>query len=142
VGVLHTTMRRCCASNDSRNCGSRAQIGESDPDPLLLTNMCQSKDRFNHKNLLGTSVIIQGRRTTTLVDTGCTVKMVMSRRFADKIGASYTSIDREVGLPDGSRMAAACSTLVTLEVAGVTRQETAVVLNLVAFDCILGLPWL
>jgi hypothetical protein len=27
-----------------------AQIGDGDPDPLLLTNMCRVKDRFNHKN--------------------------------------------------------------------------------------------
>jgi predicted aspartyl protease/transposase InsO family protein len=120
----------------------RAQIGDGDPDPLLLTNMCRVKDRFNHKNLLGTSVTVQGRRTTALVDTGCEAKMVLSRRFADRIGVSYTPIAREVGLPDGSRMAAARSSLITLEVAGVTRQETAVVLDLVAFDCILGLPWL
>ncbi len=112
------------------------------PTPCIVTNMCRAKDRFNHKKLLGTSVIIQGRRTTALVDTGCEAKVVMSRRFAEKIGASYTPIDREVGLPDGSRMAAARSYLVTLEVAGVTRQETAVVLDLVDFDCILGLHWL
>jgi hypothetical protein len=50
---------------------SRAQIGDSDPGPLLFTNMCRAKDRFNHKDLLGTSFIVQGRRTTALVDTGC-----------------------------------------------------------------------
>jgi hypothetical protein len=31
---------------------------------------------------------------------------------------------------------------VDLTVAGVTRQESAVVVDLAAFDCILGLPWL
>jgi hypothetical protein len=44
-------------------------------------------------------------------------------------------------MPDGSRMAAR-SDPIDLTVAGVTRQEAAVVVDLAAFDCILGLPWL
>jgi hypothetical protein len=67
---------------------------------------------------------------------------VLSRRFADQNGIGYAPISREVGLPDGSRLPASRSDPVDLTVAIVTRRESAVVVDLTAFDCILGIPWL
>jgi Aspartyl protease len=120
----------------------RAQIPDDGPDPLHLTSMTRLRGRFSKKNLLGTRVVVQGSRTTALLDSGCEAKLVLSRRFADRNGIGYAPINREVGQPDGSRMAASRSDPVDLTVAGVTRQESAVVVDLAAFDCILGLPWL
>jgi Reverse transcriptase (RNA-dependent DNA polymerase) len=47
-----------------------------------------------------------------------------------------------VSLPDGTRIAAARTSTVSLDVAGSRKELTAVVVDMVAFDCILGLPWL
>jgi gag-polyprotein putative aspartyl protease len=121
---------------------ARSLITDNDHDPLYLTNMTRPRSRFSKRNLLGTSVSIQGKRTTALLDSGCEAKLVISKKFADRQGICYTPISREVGLPDGSKMAASRSDPVDLTVAGVTRQESAVVVDLAAFDCILGLPWL
>jgi hypothetical protein len=112
------------------------------PNPLHLTIMTRPRGRFAMKNLLGTSIMVHGRRTTALLDSGCEAKLVISRRFADLNGIRCAHISREVGLPDGSRMAAARSDPIDLTVAGVTKQEAAVVVDLAAFVGIVGLPWL
>jgi hypothetical protein len=100
--------------------------------------MTRPRGRFAKKNLLGTSITVHGKRTMALLNSGCEAKLVVSRRFADLNGIRYCPIGREVGLPDGSRMAAARSDPIDLTVADVTRQEAAVVVDLAAFDCILG----
>jgi Aspartyl protease len=104
--------------------------------------MTRPRGRFAKKNLLGTSVTVHGKRTTALLDSGCEAKLVISRRFADVSGIRYSPTCREVGLPDGSRMAAARSDPIDLTVAGVTMQEAVIVADIAALDCILGLPWL
>jgi hypothetical protein len=120
----------------------RLQIGDDNPDPLHLTSMTRPRGRFTKKNLLGTSIMVHGRLAIALLDSRCEAKFVVSRRFADLSGIRNAPIDREVGLPDGSRMVAARSDPIDLTVAGVTRQEEAVVVDLASFGCILGLPWL
>jgi hypothetical protein len=47
-----------------------------------------------------------------------------------------------VGLPDGSRIAASRTEPITLTIAGSSEEVSAIVVEMVAFDCILGLPWL
>jgi hypothetical protein len=66
----------------------------------------------------------------------------MSRNLADKVGIDYSLISREVSLPGGTRMAAARTSTVSLDVAGSRKELTAVVVAMVDLDYILGLPWL
>jgi predicted aspartyl protease len=75
-----------------------------------------------------------------LVDSGCEVELVLSRRLADKIGVDYSLITREVSLPDGTRMAAARTPKISVDITGSQRDLTAVVVDMVAFNCILGYP--
>jgi hypothetical protein len=85
--------------------------------------MTRPRSRFSKRNLLSTSVAIQGKRTTALLDSGCEAKLVISKKFADRQRICYTPISREVGLPDGSRMSASRSDPIDLTVAGVTQKS-------------------
>jgi Retroviral aspartyl protease len=77
-----------------------------------------------------------------LFDSGCEVELVLSRRLADKIGVDYSLITRGVSLPNGTRVAAARTPKISLDIAGSQRDFTSIVVDMVAFDCIMGLPWL
>jgi hypothetical protein len=70
------------------------------------------------------------------------VELVLSRRPADQLRIGYSPISREVSLSDGTRMTAARTNQIALDIAGSHKNLTAVVVDMVAFHCILGLPWL
>jgi hypothetical protein len=66
----------------------------------------------------------------------------LSRKLADRLGVDYSLIAREVRLPHGTRIAAARTTPITLNVAGSQKDLTVVAVDMIGFKCILGLPWL
>jgi Retroviral aspartyl protease len=109
---------------------------------LLLTNLSPTDDRFARRNLLGTTASVAGQDVVALLDSGREAKLVLSRQFADSHQIKHRSISRVVGLPDGSRIAASRIGPISLTIAGWSEEVTAVVVEMVAFDCILGLPWL
>jgi hypothetical protein len=51
-------------------------------------------------------------------------------------------ISRVAGLPDGSRIAASRTEPILLAIARSSEEVSAIVAEMVAFNCILGLPWL
>jgi predicted aspartyl protease len=104
--------------------------------------VAQGRRRFNRRHLLGAKIRLNYYGLVALIDSGCEVEIVLFRKLSDKLGVPHTLISREVGLPDGTRMAAARPSTVSLDVAGSRKDITAVVVDMVAFDCILGLPWL
>jgi predicted aspartyl protease len=120
----------------------RAAIQDNDPEPIYLTHVAQGRNRFNRSQLLGAKVKINGHELVALVDSGCEVELVLSRKLADRRGTDYSHITREVLLPDGTRMTAARTIPISLKVAGSQKELTAIVVDMVAFDSILGLPWL
>jgi hypothetical protein len=77
-----------------------------------------------------------------MIDSVCEVELLLSLNLAEKVGIDYSFISREVSLPDGTRMTAARTSTDSLDVAGSRKELTAVVVDMVAFDFILGLPWL
>jgi Retroviral aspartyl protease len=108
-------------------------------EPLPLTNLSPTDDRFARRSLQGTTVTVYGQ--DVVLDSGCEAKLVLSRRFADGHWFRHRSISRVVGLPDGSRIAASTTEPILLAIAG-SSEVSAIVVEMVAFDCILGLPWL
>jgi hypothetical protein len=111
-------------------------------DPLLLTNLSSTDCRFARRSLLGTTVTVDGQDFVALLDSGCEAKLVLSRRFADNHQIQHRPISRVVGLQDGSRIAASRTEPISLAIAGSSEEVSAIVVEMVAFDCILGLPWL
>jgi predicted aspartyl protease len=85
---------------------------------------------------------LDNHELVALLDSGCEVELVLSRRLADQLRIDYSPISREVSLPDGTRMTAARTSQLTLDIVGSRKNLTTVVVDMVAFDCILGLPWL
>jgi predicted aspartyl protease len=104
--------------------------------------MAQGRRRFSRRHLLGAEIQLNDHGLVALIDSGCEVELVHSRNLADKLRIPHTLISREMTLPDGTRMAAARTSTVSLDVAGSRKELTAVVVDMVAFDCIQGLLWL
>jgi predicted aspartyl protease len=120
----------------------RATIKDDDLEPIYLSNLAQGRNQFNRRQLLGAKVKLNDHELVALIKSGCEVELVLSRNLADKVGIDYCLISCEVSLPDGTRMAAARTSTVSLDIAGSRKELTAVVVDMVAIDCILGLPWL
>jgi hypothetical protein len=107
-------------------------------EPLLLTNLSPMDDRFARRSLLGTTVTVGGRDVVALLDSGCEAKLVLSRLLADSHQIPHQPISRVIG----SRIAASRTEPICLTIAGSSEEVSAIVVEMVAFDCILGLPWL
>jgi predicted aspartyl protease len=104
--------------------------------------LARGRGQFSQRKLLGARINLDNHELVALVDSGCEVELVLSRRLADQLRIGYSPISREVILPDGTRMTAARTNQIALDIAGSHKNLTAVVVDMVAFDCILGLPWL
>jgi hypothetical protein len=104
--------------------------------------MAQGRRLYSRRHLLGAEIRLNDHGLVALINSGCEVELVHSCNLADKLRIPHTLISREVSLPDGTRMAAARTSTVSLDVAGSRRELTAVVVDMVAFYCILGVPWL
>jgi hypothetical protein len=107
---------------------------DHDPEPIYLRNLAQGRNQFNCRQLLGARVKLNNHELVALIDSGCEVELVLSRNLVDKIVIDYSLISREVSLPDGTRMAAARTSTVSLDVAGSRKELKAVVVGMVAFD--------
>jgi Retroviral aspartyl protease len=134
------TVRRAERRRKDRQCLSAA-ILDDDLEPIYLT-MARCQGKFGRRKLLGARIRLDNHELVALVDSGCEVKLALSRLLADQLRIDYSPISLEVSLPDGTRMTAARTNQLTLEIAGSHKNLTAVVVEMVAFDCILGLPWL
>jgi predicted aspartyl protease len=121
---------------------SRATLLDDGLEPIHLTNMAQGRRRCCRRRLLDAEIRLNDHEVVALIDSGCDVELVLFRNLADKLRISHALFSREVSLPDGTRMAAARTSTVSLDVAGSRKELTAVVVDMVAFDCILGLHWL
>jgi hypothetical protein len=100
-----TTKRAERRRKDRR--GLRAAIQDNDPEPIYLSNLAQGRKRFSRRQLLGAKIKLNSHGLIALVDSGCEVELVLSRRLAEKIGVDHSLITREGSLPVGTRIAAA-----------------------------------
>jgi hypothetical protein len=105
-------------------------------EPLLLINLSTADDRFARRILLCSTVTID---VVTILDSGREAKLVLSLYFADNHQIKHRAISRVVGLPDGSRTVASRTEQISLAIAGST-EVSAIVVEMVSFDCILGFP--
>jgi hypothetical protein len=108
-------------------------------EPLLLINLSTADDRFARRILLCSTVTIEGQDVVTILDSGREAKLVLSLYFADNHQIKHRAISRVVGLPDGSRTVASRTEQISLAIAGST-EVSAIVVEMVSFDCILGFP--
>jgi predicted aspartyl protease len=122
--------------------GLRVTIQDDGPEKIYLTNAARGRCHLSRRPLLGAKIRLNDHGLVILIDSGCEVALALSRYLADKIGIAYSFIPREFGLLDGTRMAVARTFTVSLDIAGSRKEPTSVVVDMVAFDCILGLPWL
>jgi Aspartyl protease len=104
--------------------------------------MARGQGHFSRRKLLGARVKLDNHDLVALVDSGCEVELVLSRRLADQLRIDYSHISREVSLPDGTRMTATRTSQLTLDTAGSHKNLTAVVVDMVACECILSIPLL
>jgi hypothetical protein len=100
-------------------------------EPVYLTNVTQGRNQYSRRQLLGAKIKLSNHELIALVDSGCEVEIVLSRRFSDKIGVNYSLITREFSLPDGTRMTAARTSEISLGIAGYQKDLTAVVVDMV-----------
>jgi predicted aspartyl protease len=126
----------------SREQNAAERTGKASVPPSWMTNLARGQGNFSRRKILGARVKLDNRELVALIDSGCEVELVLSRRLADQLRIDYSPISREVSLPEGTRMTAARTSQLTLNIAGSHKNLTAVVVDMVAFDCILGLPWL
>jgi hypothetical protein len=103
--------------------------------------MDRGQGRLSRRKLFGARIRLYNHILVALVDSGCEAELVLSRRLADQLHIGYSPIIREGSLPGGTRMTAARTNQLTLDVAGSRKNLTAVVVDMIAFDCILSLPW-
>jgi hypothetical protein len=74
------------------------QVVDHGEGPLLLTNLSPVNYRFACRNLLGTTVSIDGQEVVVLLDSGCEAKLVLSRVFADNNLIKHRPIGMMVGV--------------------------------------------
>jgi hypothetical protein len=93
--------------------------------------------------LLGVAVTVAGVLANALVDNGCGGELLISRAFASRVGIDYVNSEWEiVELPDKTLLPVTRTQELDLVVGPIRDRICAVVTELVAFDVILGLPWL
>jgi hypothetical protein len=138
-----------------------AELGSSDPTVVVeksdrgalinLTNL-GATSHFRNKygragkkssrQLLGTDVQVDGYKERALLDPGCEAELVLSTSFATQHGM-HSQVDEEtlVEFTDGTRVPSTSIENVSLSVAGVSHPVRAVVVELAAYELILGKPW-
>jgi hypothetical protein len=95
--------------------------------------------------LLGISVLLSGRKVTALVDSGCEAELIITRRFAAKHGIAAAETARSssgIALPDETILEATETDSLELDAGGVKSTCKALVIEMTAYDCIVGRPWL
>jgi Retroviral aspartyl protease len=129
---------------ESKRFSVRAKGGEVRR-PSLPTSLNDTKHRYGLNQLLGIGVLFSGRKVTALVDSGCEAELIISRRFAQKHGIAAAETARSRGgiaLPDETMLVATETESLELDADGVRSTCKALVIDITAYDCIVGLPWL
>jgi Retroviral aspartyl protease len=132
------------SERESKRFSIRAKDGEVRRPPLLIS-LNDTKHRYGLNHLLGIGVLSSGRKVTALVDSGCEAELIISRRFARKhrIAAAETARSRGgIALPDETILAATETASLELDAGGVKSTCKALVIDITAYDCIVGRPWL
>ena len=98
--------------------------------------------RKSSRQLLGTDVQVDGYKARALLDPGCEAELVLSTSFATQCGMhSHADEETLVEFADGTRVPSTAIENVSLSVAGVSHPVRAVVVELAAYEVILGKPW-
>ena len=98
--------------------------------------------RKSSRQLLGTDVQVDGYKARALLDPGCEAELVLSTSFATQCGMhSHADEETLVEFADGTRVPSTAIENVSLSVAGVSHPVRAVVVDLAAYEVILGKPW-
>jgi Retroviral aspartyl protease len=129
---------------ESKRFSVRAKDGEVRRPPLL-TSLNDTKHRYGLHQLLGIGVLLSGRKVTALVDSGCEAELIISRRFAQKHGIATAESARSRGgiaLPVETILEATETESMELDAGGVKSTCKALVIDITAYDCIVGRPWL
>ena len=94
------------------------------------------------ERLMAVEMKIADARTNALIDSGCEAEMLLSRKFADKIGVLYEAGTVRTRLPDGTVLATFRTKNLSCEIGGIQYETKAYVVDIDAYTCILGRPWL
>ena len=141
--------------------GTGTELGSSDPAVkceksdrgalIKLTNLGATSQfrkksgragRKSSRQLLGTDVQVDGYKARALLDPGCEAELVLSTSFATQCGMhSHADEETLVEFADGTRVPSTAIENVSLSVAGVSHPVRAVVVDLAAYEVILGKPW-
>jgi hypothetical protein len=158
-GTLRLPVSRCYTKYaDPWEAG--AELGSSDPTVVVeksdrgalikLTNIgsiFQFRNKYDRagkkssRQLLGTDVQVDGYKARALLDPGCEAELVLSTSFATQCGM-HSPMDEEtlVAFADGTRVPSTFIENVSLSGAGVSHPVRAVVVELAAYEVILGNP--
>jgi Aspartyl protease len=138
-----------------------AELGSSDPTVVCeksdrgalikLTNLgatSQFRNKYGRagkkssRQLLGTDVQVDGSNVRALLDPGCEAELVLSTSFAAKCGM-HPRVDEDtlVEFADGTRVPSESIENVSLCVADEFHPFRALVVELAAYEVILGKPW-
>jgi hypothetical protein len=132
------------SERESKRFSVRAKDGEVRRPPLL-TSLNDTKYRYGLNQLLGIGVLLYERKVTALVDSVCEAELILSRRFAQKHGIAAAETARcrgGIALPDETLLVATETESLELDAGGVKSTCKALVIDITAYDCIVGRPWL
>jgi hypothetical protein len=136
----------------AQNWGAQTQQEKSGKGALIkLTNLgatSQFRNKYGRagkkssRQLLGTYVQVDGYKARALLDPGCEAELVPSTSFETQCGM-HSQVDEEtlVEFADGTRVPSTSIENFSLRVAGVSHPVRAVVVELAAYEVILGKPW-
>jgi hypothetical protein len=113
--------------------------------PPVLTSLNDTKHRYGLNRLLGIPVLLSGRKVTALVDSGCEAELIISRRFAQGHGIAAAETARScsgIALPDETILEATETDSLELDAGGVKSTCRSLVIEISAYDCVVGRPWL
>jgi Aspartyl protease len=147
-------------ANDAVHGEAGTELGSSDPPKIVeksdmgalinLTNLGATSQfrkksgracRKSSRQLLGTDVQVDGLEARALLDPGCEAELVLSNSFATQCGMHF-QVDEEtlVEFAYGTRVPSTSIKNVRLSVAGMSHSVRAVVVELAAYEAILGKP--
>jgi hypothetical protein len=129
------------------------KVEKSDRGALIKLTNLGATSRFRQKSgqagrkssrkLLGTDVQVDGFEARALIHPGCEAELVLSNSFATQCGM-HSHVDEEtlVEFADGTRVPSTSIENVRRSGAGESHPVCAVVVELAAYEVILGKTWL
>jgi hypothetical protein len=127
-------------------------VEKSDSGALVKLIYLGATSQFRNKNgragkkssgqLLGANVQVDGYKARALLDPGCEAELVLSTSFAAQCGM-HSQVDEETffEFADATRAPSESIENVILCVSGVSHPVRALVVDLAAYEVILGKPW-